>query len=43
MREFLKPYRNHLFALIMFNSSFQTYNLAKQGDGIYGGLSQLYF
>ena len=35
MKEFLKPYRNHLFALIIFNLSFQTYNLAKQSETIF--------
>ena len=35
MREFLKPYRNHLFALIMFINLYYTYGLAKQGDGIF--------
>ena len=35
MREFLKPYRYHIFTILMFSNSFRTYNLAKQDDGIF--------
>ena len=35
MREFLKPYRYHIFALVMFNNSYYLYGRAKQSDSIF--------
>ena len=35
MIDWLKQFRNYIFAFVMFNSSSYTYGLAKQGDGIF--------
>ena len=35
MREFLKPYRNYIFALLMFNNSYYLYGWAKEGGSIF--------
>ena len=35
MIDWLKQFRNYIFAFVMFNSSSYSYGWAKQGDGIF--------